>query len=290
MKNRINIKNFIVKIVAFLVFVVLAVTPLIMMYKLSQNEMEDYVQDKQYNYRETAYGEISMVCRKDIEQYYMVDGQFESSTYKKMTFEADKAHNIEIIVAENDEVYKNQTIANIDGKKIVSQCNGVICEINEMEGFVKVLSYDEPELNCYVEKKIADALKANDSLKLEDGRKVTVKSVSNTMVDNRILVVLRIENCDYMNGETVEDLKLFTGRVFKDILAVDKRTVYKKNDGNYYVRTVDEAGYFIAEIQVNVNYESDDEIGITGVEEGTYCDAGYSNYVENLSVDMEGEY
>ena len=50
----------------------------------------------------------------------------------------------------------------------------------------------------------------------------------------------------------------------------------------YYVRTIDEAGNFLSEVQVEKGYVSVGFTCVTGVAEGTLCDAGYKSYIEDM--------
>lgn len=286
MGNKLNFRQIILKTVVFGIFLVLTTTPLVMMYKLSLKEQQQYVQDTQYTFREAAYGGIVSVCREDLEQYYVVDGKCISNTYKNIKINSSASSNVYVDVQE--EIFEGQVIAKIDGKDLVSTLDGIVEDVVEgEEGYIKVLSFSNPELMCNVSPQVAKSIKGLDSLVLEDGRKVKVKSISNIMIDNNVQVVFEIEDCEYMYGEDVSDLKIFTGRRFSDILVVDKSAVYKRLDGNYYVRTVDESGYFIDEVQVNVSYEVDDKIVITGVEEGTLCDSGYASCIEYEELEEE---
>lgn len=143
---------------------------------------------------------------------------------------------------------------------------------------------DKLALACNLDKNIANIVRSQKTLTLEDGRKVTVKRVSNIMTDNKIQVIFEIEDCEYTYGETVSDIKVFTGKVFTGLLVVDKNAVYKKLDNIYYIRKLDSNANFVEEVPVEVNYETETLIGITGVEEGTICDSGYKNLVEEADI------
>ena len=43
---------------------------------------------------------------------------------------------------------------------------------------------------------------------------------------------------------------------------------------------MDEKGRFLYEQQIDVGYEDDENICVSGLDEGTLCDGGYSEYIE----------
>lgn len=57
------------------------VLPLVMMYRLSQSEMENYQLHDSYTFREAAYGEVRSVTRQDLELYHTFSGTVTSSSY-----------------------------------------------------------------------------------------------------------------------------------------------------------------------------------------------------------------
>lgn len=288
MRKKYAVRNIIGKVFIFCVFVILAIIPIVMMYKLSKSEQETYIQDKQYMYKEASYGAPVSVRREDIEQYYTISGEVVSNAYNFVNINANDASDIQVCVNIGDEIIKGNTVAKINGKDVVSEYNGIVEDIDSGErGYIKLKSLDKLELVCNMDKNVVDSIRSLKTLTLEDGRKATIKRISNIMTDNKIPVTFEIENCEYVYGEVISDIKVFTGKVFSGLLVVDKNAVYKKPDNNYYIREVDSNGYFVEEIQVQVNYETESLIGITGVDEGTLCDSGYKNLVENADTSVE---
>ena len=66
--------------------------------------------------------------------------------------------------------------------------------------------------------------------------------------------------------------------VYSEVLVVNKNCVYKKGN-SYYVRVLDENGYYINEQEVKVSLETEEYMAISGVEEGTICDSGYKAFI-----------
>lgn len=287
MKTKDILRKAIVRIFIVGCFIVLSAAPVAMMYRLSQSEKEAYIQDKSYNYKEASYGAAVMVDRKDIEQYVTVSGRMESADFEYINLNSQEG-KIRIYTEIGDEIMTGDTIANVDGKDIKSTINGIVYDIDLSDGgYIKVGSIDKLQMVSLLDKRAADKIRNIKELKLEDGRKVTVKRISNILTDGYVSAVFVIENSEYMYGEQISDLKLYTGKTYTDLLVVDKRAVYKKTDGNYYVRVIDHNDYYVTETQVQINYESDDVIGITGVEEGTLCDSGYKNLIESSNAGFE---
>lgn len=285
MRKKYDVRGIVGKMLIFCIFAILAVIPIVMMCKLSKSEQETYVQDKQYEFRETSYGAPVVVSREDVQQYYTISGEIISNAYNYIDLGANADDSIEVYVNTGDEVLKDDTVANVNGRNIKSTYNGIVDDINLSDKCnIKLKSLDKLALACNLDKNIANIVRSQKTLTLEDGRKVTVKRVSNIMTDNKIQVIFEIEDCEYTYGETVSDIKVFTGKVFTGLLVVDKNAVYKKLDNIYYIRKLDSNANFVEEVPVEVNYETETLIGITGVEEGTICDSGYKNLVEEADI------
>ena len=60
-----------------------------------------------------------------------------------------------------------------------------------------------------------------------------------------------------MYGEKLPDIKIYTDKVYSEVLVVNKNCVYKKGN-SYYVRVLDENGYYIKEQEVKVSLETEE--------------------------------
>ena len=77
--------------------------------------------------------------------------------------------------------------------------------------------------------------------------------------------------------------------MYKDVLVVNKSCIGKQNDGLYYVRIVDQDGNFMYEQNVELGFENGKYVCVTGIEEGTFCDGGYSTFEEIMGDNGDSE-
>lgn len=268
------------KTIAVVVFFILfGSMPVLVMLMLSQKEMSQYNSNDIYQFKEAAYGAPCMVMRQDIQQYYKVSGIVTSDTYRYMNIENNLDKEIRTSVSVGDEIAKDEIIGYVGDKEIVSLYNGIVEEISTYgNAYIKVRSLEERTLTCMVDIDKSAKLKASNDLQLEDGRKVTVKSVSNIAEGNQVKVVFAIENIEYLYGQSIEELKIYTGKVYEDVLVLDASCVYQKSEtSSHFVRILDDYGYFVEEIEVQIGFENDDVVSVLNMDEGTICDSGYKS-------------
>lgn len=190
---------------------------------------------------------------------------------------ADKiAFNCQI----GEEIYKNQKIAT-DGNNIFkSPINGIIQEISYSENkCVKILSLDEQCLNLSVP--VDEIQVFENAIYDENGTEIQVIEKSN-QVNEKGEVSVKITNNDgdFLAGQSVNDIKIYTGYTYSNVYVVDADCVYSiGKDNKSYVRKVDSEGKFIEEVEVGVGYSNGEYICVTGLEEGELCDDGYKALV-----------
>lgn len=277
-----KVKKLPVKIGICVFFAVLMILPLIMMFNLSEREMAKYQVNSTYKFKEAAYGESKRVTRQDLRLYYTFSGTVTSSTYRYIDFPEAEDTDVISTVSVGDEVFKGDIVAYIGGKEIISNCNGIVEDVASFAGgYVKLRSFDNLKLACMSDISTINKVKDCQTLELADGNKVNVDLVSNIIADNKRKIVFSIENSDYMYGQEVKNLKIYTGKVYTDVLTIDKQCVYqKKKNGPYFVRVVDENGYFESEKEVEIGFETEDAVSVLNIEEDTLCDAGYKELLK----------
>lgn len=267
-------KNTIFKLTVITVILLLFLAPIIILYKLSGSEKKSYIQDTYYEYKEAAYGEPIRVTRADIEYYVTTDGVISSSEY--ITIDIKDIESDNILVQPGDEIYKDKEITK--GQKIIkAPCNG-IAESVDTGNRIRVLSFDKLQLVTYIPIDKLNYIKESKSLSFNENEKLTVREISNIAQDNKVKVVFDIDSKSYMYGEELPDIKIYTDKVYSEVLVVNKNCVYKKGN-SYYVRVLDENGYYINEQEVKVSLETEEYMAISGVEEGTICDSGYKAFI-----------
>lgn len=267
-------KNTIFKLTVITVILLLFLAPIIILYKLSGSEKKSYIQDTYYEYKEAAYGEPIRVTRADIEYYVTTDGVISSSEY--ITIDIKDIESDNILVQPGNEIYKDKEITT--GQKIIkAPCNGIV-ESVDTGNRIRVLSFDKLQLVTNIPIDKLNYIKESKSLSFNENEKLTVREISNIAQGNKVKVVFDIDSKSYMYGEELPDIKIYTDKVYSEVLVVNKNCVYKKGN-SYYVRVLDENGYYINEQEVKVSLEIEEYMAISGVEEGTICDSGYKAFI-----------
>ena len=267
-------KNTIFKLTVITVILLLFLAPIIILYKLSGSEKKSYIQDTYYEYKEAAYGEPIRVTRADIEYYVTTDGVISSSEY--ITIDIKDIESDNILVQPGNEIYKDKEITT--GQKIIkAPCNGIV-ESVDTGNRIRVLSFDKLQLVTNIPIDKLNYIKESKSLSFNENEKLTVREISNIAQDNKVKVVFDIDSKSYMYGEELPDIKIYTDTVYSEVLVVNKNCVYKKGN-SYYVRVLDENGYYINEQEEKVSLETEEYMAISGVEEGTICDSGYKAFI-----------
>lgn len=267
-------KNTIFKLTVITVILLLFLAPIIILYKLSGSEKKSYIQDTYYEYKEAAYGEPIRVTRADIEYYVTTDGVISSSEY--ITIDIKDIESDNILVQPGNEIYKDKEITT--GQKIIkAPCNGIV-ESVDTGNRIRVLSFDKLQLVTNIPIDKLKYIKESKSLSFNENEKLTVREISNIAQGNKVKVVFDIDSKSYMYGEELPDIKIYTDKVYSEVLVVNKNCVYKKGN-SYYVRVLDENGYYINEQEVKVSLETEEYMAISGVEEGTICDSGYKAFI-----------
>ncbi len=267
-------KNTIFKLTVITVILLLFLAPIIILYKLSGSEKKSYIQDTYYEYKEAAYGEPIRVTRADIEYYVTTDGVISSSEY--ITIDIKDIESDNILVQPGNEIYKDKEITT--GQKIIkAPCNGIV-ESVDTGNRIRVLSFDKLQLVTNIPIDKLNYIKESKSLSFNENEKLTVREISNIAQGNKVKVVFDIDSKSYMYGEELPDIKIYTDKVYSEVLVVNKNCVYKKGN-SYYVIVLDENGYYINEQEVKVSLETEEYMAISGVEEGTICDSGYKAFI-----------
>jgi len=258
----------------------LLIAPLAAIFMLSKAEIKQYEPVAVPPLLVKSYGEICSVQRMDINEMITVSGLFVSSKKLFMELPGINIDDIRMLVDPGDEIYDDQIIGYTDDMKneIRATASGII--LNIVFGsisYITLASIDEVALNCYVDDEILKVLKRYDvRLTTPAGDDVRILAISKISSENGMTSVNLLVP-DGVYGKKVNNLKLYTGRVFANALIVDSRCLFHidNDDRAWYVRTVDANGNFIDFVRVEVGYRNDDYATISGIPEGTLCDSGY---------------
>lgn len=217
-------KNTIFKLTVITVILLLFLAPIIILYKLSGSEKKSYIQDTYYEYKEAAYGEPIRVTRADIEYYVTTDGVISSSEY--ITIDIKDIESDNILVQPGNEIYKDKEITT--GQKIIkAPCNGIV-ESVDTGNRIRVLSFDKLQLVTNIPIDKLNYIKESKSLSFNENEKLTVREISNIAQGNKVKVVFDIDSKSYMYGEELPDIKIYTDKVYSEVLVVNKNCVYKR--------------------------------------------------------------
>lgn len=280
-----KIAKSILKGVFWILILALLLAPLGLIYKISQQEMEEYRTPEAPIFRETSYGAALMATRTDVREYVTVTGIMVSNTYRFVELEQEYPDRIRWMVSSYDEIQEGQLLGYYQGTEILSPLTGILTEIHAYgsEPYLKVRMLEPLELECRVPQRVLNILMEGDELTTEDGSAARVLYAAKLKNDDGTTTIrLSVDGLKQSYGETVSELKLFTGICYPQALVLPEICLYQKDpgeDSQWYVREVTADGYFLREIPVNRGFTSGDQVCVTGIQEGSYFDAGYKSVV-----------
>lgn len=279
-----NVLKRIAKVFFWVLIIALLVSPLGILYEISQREMAEYQVNALPALAQTSIGRVLQVTRQDVQEYFTVSGVFQSSesAYQQLTMENPGLIRWE--VSTGDEIQVGQVMGTYNGENVVAEFSGIIEKINtgSADPYVKVKLLDKLVLEATVSKSTLAIIKRSMNMTTEAGEPVRLTYTSNLKSangDRRIQ--LTIDSDAYSYGTSV-NLKIYTGLSYPQVLVVHQDCVYQRNPGTenpWYVRTVTKNGEVIGEQQVEISFTMGNLVCISGVSEGTYCDAGYKDIV-----------
>ncbi|WP_302625251.1 hypothetical protein [uncultured Eubacterium sp.] len=272
-----KIKNFLIFLICILIYCI----PLGAVIVISNREIKKYDEDTDFYMSITAYGGIEKVIKMDMKESYLVD--MKVTSIEEYTIVCSNEAVIECEVG--DEIHKNQILGNDKGNIIKSNFNGSISNINYSEDntIIKYNDFSNLVYEAYVDE---DKFEDFDTKKFYNnkGKKIKILEKSNIIEEGKFKVWMTIPDKKAIYGKTVEKYELYTDTVYSNALVVTRDCVYSVDD-KHYIRTVDENGLFLEDVEVNVGFANDKFICITGdgIKEGVYCDSGYSKVEEEIS-------
>lgn len=258
---------------------VMFLLPLLLIGYVSYLEMQKYQPEEAYKIVEKAYGTPMQVVRQSVSECFTLSGTFTSKTHVFIDADNKDGKTVRALVSVGDEVKKDDPLAVIGEKPLVSTVNGVVEEVSLFgeKGYVKLLDLGDLVYECALGDTMS--LSVGDSFTTESGETVTLSSLSNMESDGSRKAYFTVTGGNYLYGKA-KTFTVYTGTVFQNVLVVDKDCVYRKEAGGpYYVRRVDASGVVIGEVEVQVGISDGKYITVTGLEEGWYCDSGYAQFV-----------
>ena len=271
----------IVKTLFGLLIVALLLAPLYLINRLSKQEMEAYAAPEIPVLRQSAFGEAVQAKRTDVAVFTTVSGVGTSSAYADVELHVRRPDLIRWEIGVGDVVTEGQTVGVCKEEPILSTCTGVVESINAYtadNAYLRVRLLDPCDLECRVNSSVLHALENAEALTDADGNVLSLAYVSPICnADGTVTVRLRGAEDRFRYGETVEALRVYTGKSYPNTLVLNRSCLYRKSDADnapWYVRRVTEDGYFLAEQEVRVGYSTDAFACVSGIEEGAWFDAG----------------
>lgn len=231
--------------------------------------MQQYaIKQENWVVNEKAYGDIWEVERITFEDIVDLEGEFVPYKTQIIYFNEEKID--ELYVKEGDEVSREEKIAKGKEQTYYSKWNGRVKEINFNEQYIMLEEVDKLLFECYVKEGEVSLIK--DKMETEEGCELKLQSKFNTYTEEGIKMRFVVEG-DFRCGEKMT-FKAYTGTIYEEVLAVFSDCVYER-DGVSYVRIVDENNNFLEEKEVKTGRKFQDNIIVSGIDEGTKCDSGY---------------
>jgi hypothetical protein len=278
LKKHVPIKK-IFKIFIALFLLALLVAPVILIFLISQAEMAQYKPKAVPRIGELTYGEIMPVFVTDMQETVTLSGVVVSNETIFIEL-PPKAAEIRFIVNAGDVVIAGDVIGYLNGEPFRAEKTGYIQNVDRWSAdpYIQMQSLDNLALSCMVSSIQAKQLtRKGANLTTADGMELLlIKQGKVEDNEGKVEFLFSFLGGVLNLGHVFEQLTVKTGLVYQDALVVNKNCVYQLEDGGpYYVRTVDESGRYIAQLEVGIGYSDDEIICITGIPVGTLCDSGY---------------
>lgn len=265
----------------WLLILSLLAAPLAIIWQISQREMEAYATPEVPILRETAVGELAQARRQDVQEYVILSGSFTGVETAYQELSSRQAGAIRWLVGISDEVQEGQVLGTYKGQEILSEVTGILEEVDTYSTapYLRFRLFSPVVLECDVTDKVLSMLSRETELSTENGELVQLVYASRQKnPDGTTRIQLSIETNRFTYGQSIRDLRVMTGMVYRKTLVLPVGCVYQKTEGEqepWYVRQVTEDGIFIGELQVQIAYSNGEQVCVSGVEEGTWYDSGY---------------
>lgn len=279
------------KVLFWVLILALLVLPLGLIRQISTAEMAEYAPGASPVIRKSAIGTPVQAARMDLDLYVTVSGSFTSRSVAFMELDQKKPYDIRWIVSHGDEIQVGQVLGFYYGEEVLSTVEGTVSGIDTSaaDPYLMVNCFAPLVLECPVEDSVLRSLRQfPDTLTLEDGTKVTMAHISKAKnYDGTTTVRFTLDREGDSYGAAVEDLPVYLGTGYPQVLVLPLDCVYQKETGEgepWYVRQVTEDGLLISEKQVTVSYISNTVAVVNGIEEGQWFDSGYKAAVSGDGV------
>ncbi|MBE6945650.1 MAG: hypothetical protein E7459_06140 [Ruminococcaceae bacterium] len=271
----------------WLLILALLIAPIGLIHMIAQEEMAEYAPPDPPQIVDVSLGKPVEAETRDIAQNIMVTGTFVSGSYAYMELDYKKPGEIRWLKTVGEEIQEGELLGYYMDDPIYSGLTGIIEEINvySADPYLRVSLFSPIILECNLDKSDIRTLeKAPDSLITEYDEPVHLAYIAQRKnPDGSALVRLSIDSDYYRYGEVVEDLLIYTGVVYEDVVVLPESCVYSKTENGeeqFYVRRVTADGIFMEEMRVSVLFENATYLCVSGVKDGQFFDSGYKAVAE----------
>lgn len=265
-----------------LMFLCLLLVPIVGIYTLTELEMQQYSDVYVPAVVQKSYGQPMPVERRDMKEFITLSGTFVSTeTFFMELSDLKNTYSARFLVEVGDYIEEGMLLGYTENgkKEIFSTATGIIREIHlGSSSYIRMDSNEALALRCSVKDELLEILeRSNLNLTDKDGRPVELLEIEKTMNSfGERFVYLRLPSGVY-GGETT-DLLLYTGKVYTKALVVSNKCLFRLpgDEKTWYVRTVDEQGNALENVQVSIGFSDGEFTCITGLKEGELLDSGYA--------------
>ena len=271
-------KQIISKVFLCLLLLLLLVAPVGLVLALSKQEMAQYQQPEKVILQESSYGIPAKAMRMDVQAYVLIDGTYTSDSYAFQELKVKDPGKIRWVVSTGQYIQKGQLLGLYGQEQVVSAYDGILKEISSYsaDAYLRFTTMENLKLECAVSPSTLQEL-TNGTLTTEQGEAVSVVGAS-PIVDSsgRVTVWLDCPSTTEQYGARLQQVKIMTGQVYKNVLVLDADCVYQKGtDSPWFVREVSSTGIYIREVEVKIGYANDEIVCVTSIAEGAFFDSGY---------------
>lgn len=268
----------------WLLIIALLIAPLALIVQISREEMQEFATPSAPVLQEVAIGGIYQSASDRVIESIQVSGTFVSGADGYMELDYETVKDARWYVSTGSEIQVGMVIGSANGEDIVATMDGIIRQMNISDGdcFIKLELFTPVLLEARVDTGTLSILRNAQNLTVgREKAKVTLAFASRQQnSDGTTDVLLAIDSDEYIYGQTVSALYIYTGRVFDNVVRITDQCVYQKGDGQWYVRQVTQNGIFIREAEVEVLYFDGVNYFVTGIEAEQYFDSGYQIIAE----------
>ncbi len=273
-----NIVKKILSVLFWVLIIALLVAPIGMIMQISEKEMQQFATPEAPVLQEVAIGGIYQSQSTTVQEYFKLSGNFVSNADGYMELNYETVKDARWNISTGSEVQVGMVIGTVGGENIVATLDGIVKQMHiaPEDCFIKLELFTPVVFQTKVDAGTLSLLRYSQKLTAGDNNaKVSLAFASRKQnADGTYNVRISIDADEFTYGQ-VENLLIYTGRVFENVVAITNKCIYQKGGSGWYVRQVTKDGLFIREVEVEVIYEDNFNVYVKGIGSGEYFDSGY---------------